>query len=68
MDLAGVILGSLAVLAVLLLMLTRTLVIVNQASTAIVERLGRFQFQETRRIIGRPSCLAEIRRCPNADP
>ena len=40
MDLAGVILGSLAVLAVLLLMLTRTLVIVNQASTAIVERLG----------------------------
>ena len=43
MDLAGVILGSLAVLAVLLLMLTRTLVIVNQASTAVVERLGRFQ-------------------------
>ena len=43
MDLAGLILGSLAALAVLLLMLTRTLVIVNQASTAIVERLGRFQ-------------------------
>ena len=31
MDLAGVIIGSLGVLAVLLLMLTRTLVIVNQA-------------------------------------
>ena len=43
MDLAGVILGSLGVLAVLLLMLTRTLVIVNQASTGVVERLGRFQ-------------------------
>ncbi|MEZ7822050.1 MAG: paraslipin, partial [Candidatus Nanopelagicales bacterium] len=43
MDFAGVILGSLGVLAVLLLMLTRTLVIVNQANTAVVERLGRFQ-------------------------
>ncbi|MDE0974150.1 MAG: SPFH/Band 7/PHB domain protein [Candidatus Nanopelagicales bacterium] len=43
MDLAGVIIGSLGVLAVLLLMLTRTLVIINQASTGVVERLGRFQ-------------------------
>ena len=43
MDLAGVIIGSLGVLAVLLLMLSRTLVIVNQANTAVVERLGRFQ-------------------------
>lgn len=43
MDFAGVIVGVVAVLAVLLLMLSRTLVIVNQASTAVVERLGRFQ-------------------------
>jgi regulator of protease activity HflC (stomatin/prohibitin superfamily) len=43
MDLVGVIAGVVAVLAVLLLMLSRTLIIVNQASTAIVERLGRFQ-------------------------
>ena len=43
MDLAGVIIGSLGVLAVLLLMLTRTVVIINQASTGVVERLGRFQ-------------------------
>ena len=43
MDLAGVIVGVIAVLAVLALFLSRTVVIVNQASTAIVERLGRFQ-------------------------
>ncbi|MFW2337499.1 MAG: SPFH domain-containing protein, partial [Candidatus Nanopelagicales bacterium] len=43
MDLAGVIIGALGVLAVLLLMLTRTVVIINQASTGVVERLGRFQ-------------------------
>lgn len=43
MDFVGVIAGVAAVLAVLLLMLSRTVVIVNQASTAIVERLGRFQ-------------------------
>lgn len=43
MDFVGVIAGVIAVLAVLLLMLSRTVVIVNQASTAVVERLGRFQ-------------------------
>ncbi len=43
MDFIGVIVGVVAALAVLLLMLSRTLVIVKQASTAIVERLGRFQ-------------------------
>lgn len=43
MDFVGVIAGVVAVLAVLLLMLSRTIVIVNQASTAVVERLGRFQ-------------------------
>jgi len=43
MDLAAVIVGVIAVLAVLALFLSRTVVIVNQASTAIVERLGRFQ-------------------------
>ncbi len=43
MDFIGVIVGVGAALAVLLLMLSRTLVIVKQASTAIVERLGRFQ-------------------------
>ncbi len=43
MDFIGVIVGVGAALAVLLLMLPRTLVIVKQASTAIVERLGRFQ-------------------------
>ena len=43
MDFVGVIVGVVAVLSVLLLMLSRTIVIVNQASTAVVERLGRFQ-------------------------
>jgi regulator of protease activity HflC (stomatin/prohibitin superfamily) len=43
MDFIGVIAGVVAVLAVLLLMLSRTVVIVNQASTAVVERLGRYQ-------------------------
>jgi len=43
MELFGVITGVVVVLAVLLLMLSRTVVIVNQASTAVVERLGRFQ-------------------------
>ncbi len=43
MELFGVITGVVVVLSVLLLMLSRTVVIVNQASTAVVERLGRFQ-------------------------
>ncbi len=43
MDFVGVIVGVVAVLAVLMLIVSRTLVIVKQASTAIVERLGRFQ-------------------------
>ncbi len=43
MDVFGAIAAVIGVLAVLLLMLSRTVVIVNQASTAVVERLGRFQ-------------------------
>ena len=43
MELFVVITGVVVVLSVLLLMLSRTVVIVNQASTAVVERLGRFQ-------------------------
>jgi len=43
MDVFGAIAAVIGVLTVLLLMLSRTVVIVNQASTAVVERLGRFQ-------------------------
>lgn len=43
MDYIGVIVGVVIGVAVLLLLLSRTFVIVNQASTAIVERLGRYQ-------------------------
>lgn len=43
MDLIGLVIGIVVGLGVLLLLLSRTVVIVNQASTAIVERLGRYQ-------------------------
>jgi regulator of protease activity HflC (stomatin/prohibitin superfamily) len=43
MDFIGPLIGILVGLGVLILLLSRTLVIVNQASTAIVERLGRYQ-------------------------
>jgi regulator of protease activity HflC (stomatin/prohibitin superfamily) len=43
MEVFGVIAAVAGVLTILLLMLSRTIVIVNQASTAVVERLGRFQ-------------------------
>ena len=43
MDVIGLVVGIVIGVAVLLLLLSRTVVIVNQASTAIVERLGRYQ-------------------------
>ena len=43
MDFIASLMGILVGLGVLLLLLSRALVIVNQASTAIVERLGRYQ-------------------------
>ena len=43
MDAIGLIIGVVIGLAIVFVLLSRTVVIVNQASTAIVERLGRYQ-------------------------
>ncbi len=43
MDAIGLIIGVVIGLAIVFVLISRTVVIVNQASTAIVERLGRYQ-------------------------